>query len=162
MRRIQDWLEPVQRLGDTASMREVTRSALVARTPQLLYQLVAEVENYPQFVPGCTAARVLERSELEMVAQLSVRRGLLNTQFTTRNRLDPDRSVHMELVEGPFRMLEGHWSFTPVASNGCRIELVLRFEFANALKAALFDPLFEETAGSLVRAFVVRAQSLPA
>ena len=54
----------------------------------------------------------------------------------------------MQLVEGPFRVLEGQWSFTPVASNGCRIEFALRFQFSNALKSALFEPLFEETAGS--------------
>ena len=68
----------------------------------------------------------------------------------------------MRLLSGPFRTLEGDWSFTPVASNGCRIEFALRFEFSNALKSALFEPLFEETAGSLVRAFAARAQSLPA
>jgi ribosome-associated toxin RatA of RatAB toxin-antitoxin module len=143
-------------------MRDVTRSALVARPPALLYRLVAEVEHYPEFVPGCTAAQVLERGDNQMIARLAVRRGLLRTEFTTRNVLDPGHSVHMHLVDGPFRVLEGHWSFTPVASNGCRIEFALRFEFANALKSALFDPLFEQTAGSLVRAFAVRAQQLPA
>jgi ribosome-associated toxin RatA of RatAB toxin-antitoxin module len=140
----------------------MTRSALVARTPALLYRLVEEVERYPEFVPGCTLGEVLERSEHAMLARLAVRRGVLRTEFTTRNTLDPGRSVHMQLVEGPFRVLEGHWSFTPVASNGCRIEFALRFEFSNALKSALFEPLFEETAGSLVRAFAARAQSLPA
>ena len=143
-------------------MRDVTRSALVARRPALLYRLVEEVERYPEFVPGCTAAQVLERGDKQMIARLAVRRGLLRTEFTTRNVLDPGQSVHMHLVQGPFRVLEGHWSFTPVASNGCRIEFALRFEFSNALKSALFDPLFEETAGSLVRAFAVRAQQLPA
>lgn len=142
-------------------MRQMTRSALVARPPSLLYQLVEDVERYPQFVPGCTAAQVLERSESDMVARLTVRRGPLRTEFTTRNRLEPGRSVHMLLVEGPFRVLEGHWQFTPVASNGCRIEFSLRFQFSNALKSALFEPLFEETAASLVSAFVARAQSLP-
>jgi ribosome-associated toxin RatA of RatAB toxin-antitoxin module len=143
-------------------MRDVTRSALVARRPALLYRLVEEVERYPEFVPGCSAAQVLERGDNHMIARLAVRRGLLRTEFTTRNVLDPGHSVHMHLVQGPFRILEGHWSFTPVASNGCRIEFALRFEFSNALKSALFDPLFEETAGSLVRAFAVRAQQLPA
>jgi ribosome-associated toxin RatA of RatAB toxin-antitoxin module len=143
-------------------MRDVTRSALVARRPAVLYRLVEEVERYPEFVPGCTAAQVLERGDNEMIARLAVRRGLLRTGFTTRNVLDPGHSVHMHLVDGPFRVLEGHWSFMPVASNGCRIEFALRFEFSNALKSALFDPLFEETAGSLVRAFAVRAQQLPA
>src|ERR1700722_18336776 len=142
-------------------MREMTRSALVARRPDMLYQLVEDVERYPEFVPGCTLAQVLERGDNEMVARLAVRRGPLRTEFTTRNQLDPGRGVHMHLIEGPFRVLEGQWSFTPVASNGCRIQLSLRFQFSNALKSALFDPLFEETAASLVRAFVARAQSTP-
>lgn len=140
----------------------MTRSALVARPPAVLYRLVEDVERYPEFVPGCSAAQVLERADNQVVARLAVQRGLLRTEFTTRNVLDPGRSVHMHLVEGPFRVLEGHWSFTPVASNGCRIEFALRFEFSNYLKSALFEPLFEETAGSLVRAFAARAQSLPA
>jgi ribosome-associated toxin RatA of RatAB toxin-antitoxin module len=143
-------------------MRDVTRSALVARPPAMLYRVVEEVERYPEFVPGCTLAQVLERDGNTVVARLAVSRGLLSTAFTTRNTMDPGRSVHMHLVEGPFRVLEGHWSFTPVASNGCRIEFALRFEFSNALKSALFDPLFEDTAATLLRAFVARAQSLPA
>ncbi len=143
-------------------MREMTRSALVARPPALVYRLVEEVERYPEFVPGCTAAQVLERGDHQVIARLVVQRGLLRTAFTTRNILDPGHSVQMHLVEGPFRVLEGRWSFEPVASNGCRIEFALRFEFTNALKSALFEPLFEETAGSLVRAFAARAQSLPA
>ncbi|HEY3730822.1 MAG TPA: type II toxin-antitoxin system RatA family toxin [Steroidobacteraceae bacterium] len=143
-------------------MREMSRSALVARSPALVYRLVEAVEHYPEFVPGCTGAQVLERSEHQTLARLAVRRGLLRTEFTTRNALDPGRSVHMQLVEGPFRVLDGHWTFTPVASNGCRIDFKLRFEFSNALKAVLFEPLFEETAASLVRAFAARAQSMAA
>jgi ribosome-associated toxin RatA of RatAB toxin-antitoxin module len=143
-------------------MREMTRSALVARPPELIYQLVQDIERYPEFVPGCTEAKILERSAGEMLARLAVRRGPLRTEFTTRNRLEPGRSMHMDLVEGPFQVLEGNWTFTPVASNGCRIELAMRFQFSNRLKSALFEPLFEETAAALVRAFVSRAQSISA
>lgn len=140
-------------------MREMTRTSLVARLPRVVYQLVDDIERYPEFVPGCTAAEVLERSGRIVVARLAVRRGLLHTEFTTRNQLDPDRSVHMELVEGPFKVLEGSWQFSPVASNGCRIDFRLRFQFANPLKSALFEPLFEQAQTDLVRAFVARAQS---
>ena len=142
-------------------MREMTRSALVARPPTRLYELVEAVERYPEFVPGCTGAQVLERHDNEMVARLAVRRGPLRTEFTTRNQLDPGRAVHMHLVQGPFRVLEGLWRFTPVASNGCRIDFSLRFQFSSTLKSMLFEPLFEETAAQLVRAFVVRAQATP-
>jgi ribosome-associated toxin RatA of RatAB toxin-antitoxin module len=142
-------------------MREMTRTSLVARLPRVVYQLVDDIERYPEFVPGCTAAEVLERSGRIVVARLAVRRGLLHTEFTTRNQLDPERSVQMELVEGPFKVLEGSWQFSPVASNGCRIEFRLRFQFANPLKSALFEPLFEQAQTDLVRAFVARAQSQP-
>jgi ribosome-associated toxin RatA of RatAB toxin-antitoxin module len=142
-------------------MREMTRTSLVARMPRVVYQLVDDIERYPEFVPGCTAAEVLERSGQVVVARLAVRRGLLHTEFTTRNQLDPERSVHMELVEGPFKVLEGSWQFSPVASNGCRIDFRLRFQFANPLKSALFEPLFEQAQTDLVRAFVARAQSQP-
>jgi ribosome-associated toxin RatA of RatAB toxin-antitoxin module len=143
-------------------MREMTRTALVARLPERLYGLVEDVERYPEFVPGCTGAQVLERHDHQMLARLAVRRGPLRTEFTTRNELEPGRAVHMQLVEGPFRVLEGHWRFTPVASNGCRIDFSLRFQFSNALTSVLLDPLFEDTAAQLVRAFVTRAQSTPA
>ena len=139
----------------------MTRTSLVARLPRVLYRLVDDIERYPEFVPGCTAAQVLQRSAQEVVARLVVRRGPLRTEFTTRNRLDPDRSVHMLLVEGPFKMLEGSWDFSPVASNGCRIDFRLRFQFSNVLKSALFEPLFEDAQSELVRAFVARAQSQP-
>lgn len=142
-------------------MREMTRTSLVARLPHVVYRLVDDIERYPEFVPGCTAAQVIQRSAQEVVARLAVRRGPLRTEFTTRNRLDQDRSVHMQLVEGPFKTLEGSWDFTPVASNGCRIDFRLRFQFSNALKSALFEPLFEAAQADLVRAFVARAQSQP-
>ncbi len=143
-------------------MREMKRSALVARSPELVFRLVEDIERYPEFVPGCTEASILERRDGEVIARLGVRRGPLRTTFTTRNRLEAGRRIHMDLVEGPFSMLEGEWTFAPVADTGCRIELQMRFQFSNRLKAALFEPLFEETAASLVRAFVSRAQQSPA
>jgi len=142
-------------------MREMSRTSLVARLPSVVYRVVDDIERYPEFVPGCTSAEVLDRTRQQVVARLAVRRGPLRTQFITRNTLDPDRSVQMQLVEGPFKVLEGSWQFSPVASNGCRIDFKLRFQFSNPLKSALFEPLFEAAQAELVRAFVARAQSLP-
>ena len=139
-------------------MKTLTRSALVARLPEQVYALVNDVGSYPQFVPGCSAAEVLMRTEREVVARLKVHRGPLSTQLTTRNHLTPHSEIRMELVSGPLHALHGLWTFTPVASNGCRIELQLQFEFSNPLKAALLEPLIEGTATSMVHAFVGRAQ----
>jgi ribosome-associated toxin RatA of RatAB toxin-antitoxin module len=139
-------------------MREVKRSALIAESPARMYRLVNEIERYPEFVPWCTGARVQSRSDAEVVATLSIRRGPLRAEFTTRNLLEPDTRVLMQFVSGPFRVLEGLWTFTPLGELGCRIELEMRFEFANRVAGTLFEPLFEDTAASLVDAFVKRAR----
>lgn len=143
-------------------MREVKRSALIAESPARIYALVNDIERYPEFVPWCTAARVDARKEREVVATLTLKRGPVKSEVTTRNLLEPDKRVLMQLVSGPFRVLEGLWTFTALGDLGCRVELEMRFEFANRLTNALFAPLFEDTAASLVDAFVKRARATKA
>jgi ribosome-associated toxin RatA of RatAB toxin-antitoxin module len=149
-------------MPDNAPMREVKRSALIAETPARMYGLINDIENYPKFLPWCTAARIEARAANELTATLGVRRGPLRAQFTTRNLLEPDRRILMQFVSGPFRVLEGLWTLTPLGEMGCRIELEMRFEFANRAAAVIFEPLFEDTAASLVDAFVTRARALGA
>jgi ribosome-associated toxin RatA of RatAB toxin-antitoxin module len=139
-------------------MREVKRSALIAESPARMYALINDIERYPDFVPGCTAARIESRKTGEVVATLSIRKGPLRAEFTTRNLLQPDKRVLMQFVSGPFRVLEGLWTLTPLGDLGCRVELEMRFEFANRVAGTLFEPLFEDTAASLVDAFVKRAR----
>jgi ribosome-associated toxin RatA of RatAB toxin-antitoxin module len=141
-------------------MRQVTRSALVAQPPSRMFALINDVERYPEFVPGCTHARIESRTPSEIIATLSVRRGPLQAEITTRNTLEPDRRVTMTLVRGPFRELTGEWKLTPVGEAGCRVELFMRFAFANRMSALVLEPIFEQTAASLVDAFVARARSL--
>ena len=139
-------------------MREVKRSALIAESPARMYQLINDIERYPEFVPYCAAARIDSRKGNEVVATLNIKRGPLRAEFTTRNLLEPDKRILMQFVSGPFRVLEGLWTLTPLGDLGCRVELEMRFEFANRVAGTLFEPLFEDTAASLVDAFVKRAR----
>jgi ribosome-associated toxin RatA of RatAB toxin-antitoxin module len=139
-------------------MREVKRSALIAESPARMYELINDIESYPSFVPGCTASRVVSRKEGEVVATLNIKRGPLKAEFTTRNLLEPDKRILMQLVSGPFRVLEGLWTLTPLGDLGCRVELEMRFEFTNRVTGALFESIFVDTAASLVDAFVRRAR----
>ena len=123
-----------------------------------MYALINDIERYPEFVPWCAAARVVSRKDSEVIATLNIKRGPLRAEFTTRNLLEPDKRVLMQFVSGPFRVLEGLWTLTPLGELGCRVELEMRFEFANRLAGALFESLFEDTAASLVDAFVKRAR----
>jgi len=123
-----------------------------------MYALINDIDRYPEFVPWCTAARVESRKETEVVATLTIKRGPLRAEFTTRNLLEPGKRVLMQFVSGPFSVLEGLWTLTPLGDLGCRVELEMRFEFANRVAGTLFAPLFEDTAASLVDAFVKRAR----
>ena len=110
-------------------MREVKRSALVAQPSARLFALISDVARYPEFVPGCTHARIESRSEQEIVATLGVRSGALRAEFTTRNELEPDRRVTMHLLRGPFSVLEGEWLLTPIADSGCHVDLASASHF---------------------------------
>src|ERR1700741_4398671 len=119
-------------------MREVKRSALVNKPPAELFALINDIESYPTFLPWCTHARVEARTPREITATIGVRQGALHGEFTTRNTLEPARRIHMQLVSGPFRTLEGEWRLTPIEPHGCRVELTMRFAFGNRLTAMLF------------------------
>jgi ribosome-associated toxin RatA of RatAB toxin-antitoxin module len=145
-------------------MRQVKRSALVAQSPARMFALINDIERYPQFVPWCVGAQVLAASPEQITARLDIRRSILKASFTTCNRLTADSSVHMSLVDGPFRELTGLWTLTPVSGAdgaliGCRVSLEVSFEFAAAVPGALLEPIFEQTLAALVDAFVARARS---
>jgi ribosome-associated toxin RatA of RatAB toxin-antitoxin module len=141
-------------------MREARRSAIVPYSPAAMFDLVADVESYPEFLPGCTGSHLISREPGVMTASLSLRRGPLDATFTTRNRLDPPRQVAMELLDGPFRFLTGEWRFVPLGEEGCKVELEVRFEFASRAKDLLLGPVFESTCNGLMDAFVARARDV--
>ena len=141
-------------------MREVRRSALLPYTSAQIYGLVADVRRYPEFLPWCTSAAVLAEEGEFVTASLGLARGLARASFTTRNRLIPERSVEMHLVEGPFSQLEGRWDFWPIESAGTRVELMVRFATRGVIGALALEPAFEQICNQLVDAFGRRAKQV--
>lgn len=141
-------------------MREVHRSAIVPYAAEAMFALIADLEAYPQFVPGCTGSSVLARDAAGVVASLSLSRGPFAATFTTRNVAEPPRRMTMELVDGPFSSLNGEWLVEPLGNDGSRIDLRVRFRFSNAASDFLLGPAFELTCNALVDAFVVRARTI--
>ena len=141
-------------------MQVVERSALVTYTAAQMFALVNDVARYPEFLPWCVGARVEEVSAVERIAALKVARGVLQTEFTTRNTLQQDARIHMQLMHGPFRDLTGEWRFEPIGTRGSRVYFRIEFEFKNRLSAAAFNAVFESLCGIIVDAFVLRAQAI--
>jgi ribosome-associated toxin RatA of RatAB toxin-antitoxin module len=141
-------------------MRQVERSAIVPYGADAMFDLVADVTRYPEFLPGCTGAVVHGADGDRVVASIALARGPLRTQFRTRNVLDRGRSIDMLLEDGPFRELVGRWSFAPLGPSGSRVELRLRFAFASRATDLLLGPAFESLCNQLVDAFVARARDV--
>jgi ribosome-associated toxin RatA of RatAB toxin-antitoxin module len=141
-------------------VRKVNRSALVPYTAREMFQLVDDVESYPEFLPWCSDAEEHNRSTESVEATLELHKGSLSNHFTTRNTRREFDEIDIALIGGPFRRLQGGWRFTDIGSDGCRVSLELEFEFESLLVDMMFGSFFEETCNSLVDAFTKRAKSV--
>lgn len=140
-------------------MPSINRSVLLAHPVGDVFALVNRVEDYPEFLPGCTRAEILSHTESEVVARLEVAvRGRRET-LVTRNRMTPDRAIALEMIEGPFRRFRGHWRFTELGDAGCRVDLELSFELSNRLVGAFAAPFVNRIADRVVDAFAARARA---
>ena len=140
-----------------AKVHHIEKSALVPYSVAQMYALVDGIDQYPQFLPHCSAAQELERNAEEVTASLTITYGGFTKAFTTKNTLTPNQRIVVCLVDGPFKSLEGVWNFIAVDGEVTKIELDLRFEFTNALIGMAFGKVFILIANQLVDAFKHRA-----
>ncbi|EJL6526924.1 type II toxin-antitoxin system RatA family toxin [Vibrio cholerae] len=141
-------------------MKQVSRSALVSFSAEQMFHLVNDVARYPEFLPGCSGSRVLEQSEVHMVASVDVSKAGISKTFTTSNQLTPGVSIAMSLVDGPFKTLRGGWFFTPLDEAACKVELRLEFEFSSKMIELAFGKIFNELTSNMVNAFTRRAKQV--
>ena len=141
-------------------MSDVSKSVLVGYSAQQMFDLVDAVESYPQFLPWCSAAQVAFRDQSRTRATLHVNYHGAKQSFTTENSKEPPHAMRVQLVEGPFRVLDGTWRFTPLAEQACKIDFSMHYEFSSKLLEKLVGPVFSYIANTMVDAFVKRADQL--
>jgi len=141
-------------------MPTISRTALVEHTPQEMFELVCDIESYPDFLPWCSAAKVDEHSETHQLASVTIDQAINQSEFSTRNALKTNKSIEMELVDGPFKRLSGKWQFEPLGNTACKVLLDIDFEFANPMVGRLISPAFNKVCDTLVNAFLKRADQL--
>ena len=124
-----------------------------------LFDLVADVGRYPEFLPWCVGARVRSRNETLMVADLTIGFGPFRESFTSRVALDRPQRIAVAYENGPFRYLTNHWIFEP-AGEGCRIDFKVDFEFRSRVLQAAIGVVFQEAVRRMVGAFIRRAATV--
>ncbi len=158
------------RTQSVLAMKTVRKSVLIWYSAEQMFALVADVAQYPRFLPWCDHAQVRDQDEAGVTAELGLSMAGVRQTFTTRNSHLPGPRIVMKMLAGPFSRLDGEWTFTPItpaapasdatAAPGCRVGLFLRYGFSNAALARLVGPVFDSVSNSLIDAFVKRAEQV--
>jgi coenzyme Q-binding protein COQ10 len=125
-----------------------------------LYELVARVERYPEFLPWCTAARITQREGNTFYADLVVQFKVFRERFRSKVTEHPNHLIDVEYITGPFRYLNNHWRFIEADDGGCIIDFYVDFEFKSRVLQRLIGLLFNEAVSRMVGAFEARARQL--
>ena len=132
---------------------------IVSYTPEQLFDLVADVGKYPQFLPWCVGARVRSRSDLELVADMTIGFGPFRETFTSRVTLDRPAGMKVSYENGPFRYLHNRWEFHP-HPQGTEVDFFVDFEFRSRILQAAIGFVFHEAVRRMVSAFLKRAREI--
>ena len=140
-------------------MQRVTKSVLVPYPAARMFELVDRVEEYPQFLPWCGGAKVVEQSGDHKTVRIDIDYHGVRVHFTTDNVHRANESIAIALRDGPFRQLHGEWRFAGLAPDSCKVSLELAYEFMRPLDLVV-GPVFGRIANTLIDSFVRRADAL--
>ncbi|WP_286235114.1 type II toxin-antitoxin system RatA family toxin [Thalassotalea sediminis] len=141
-------------------MPVISRNALVMFSTEQMFELINDVQAYPQFLPDCGDSKIIKQDANKMTASLLVSKGGLKKWFTTENTLVNNKEVSMSLLDGPFKYLTGKWQLIPLSEDACKVSLHLDYEFSSKVLDLAFGPVFNGIANSMVQAFTERAKQV--
>lgn len=139
-------------------MHSVERSVLVPHSASQMFDLVADVEKYPQFMPWCGGATVSARDAQGMQASITISLAGIKQTFTTQNIHQYPNTIVLQLVDGPFSELTGKWEFTSLSEDACKVLFTLNYAFSNRALETIVGPIFNRIAMSFIDSFTQRAQ----
>jgi len=122
----------------------IEKSALVKFSAQQMFDLVNNIEDYPQFLPWCSGSRIIKREGDIVEAELLISKGGFKKSFSTRNKMDKGGVITVSLLDGPFSYLEGVWNFMPLREDASKISLDPEFEMSGMLASLAFGVVFNQ------------------
>ena len=138
-------------------MHKISRSAVSPFTQEQWFALVNDIPSYSQFIPTCSNARVINEHDDGYTAEIELSLSRIRQTFATRNTEYPYEKVSMTLASGPFKSLQGAWTFEPVNDNQCLITFNLEYEFTSKTVGTVLGPMFRQLTDKTVQAFLNRA-----
>lgn len=140
-------------------MHSVERSILVPYSAEQMFDLVASVDKYPEFMPWCGGSQVHWRTDEGMQASVTISLAGLKQTFTTQNHHQYPSLIVLDLVDGPFSELKGRWEFQALSDTACKVVFTLDYAFASKTLEKLVGPIFNRIANSFIDSFTQRADA---
>ena len=141
-------------------MATIKKSALVSHPVAEMFHIVDDIESYPEFLPWCGGTNVKSRKGDEVEASIQIAHNRIRKTFTTRNRVQKNKMIEVQLIDGPFKHLHGFWQFMDLGGKACKVTFDLEYEFSSRLIDMSLGPIFSKIANSMVDAFCQRADDL--
>ncbi|AUR52156.1 type II toxin-antitoxin system RatA family toxin [Aquella oligotrophica] len=141
-------------------MLNISKSVITPYTPAQMYALVSDVANYKNYLPWCPSSEILKTDGNKIIGRVDISYLKVKAHFTTENINTQNERIDMNLVDGPFKQLHGHWKFIPLGENGCKIEFKLDYKFSNIIIEKLIGAVFELVIKNIVDSFVKKAHEI--
>ncbi|MEX0299900.1 MAG: type II toxin-antitoxin system RatA family toxin [Kordiimonas sp.] len=141
-------------------MPKFTEEKLLPYSPEQVFDLVADVAKYPEFLPWCMGARVYGRKTDQFDADVIIGFKLFRERFTSRVTFEKGKRVEVDYIKGPMKHLYNHWRFIPHESGGCLVDFAVDFEFKSKMLEDMIGSLFTMACHRMVAAFEERANKL--
>lgn len=141
-------------------MIEVKKSVIVPYTPEKMFNLVSDFEHYSTYLPWCNRSELKEQHENTIIGAIYIEYMKIKTYFVTKNTNIPHSKIYIDLLEGPFHDLNGSWTFTPLGDNGCKVDFLLRYNFANSIIEKVIGPVFSYISKNIVDCFIKQAHKI--
>jgi len=141
-------------------VKKINKSALVPFTAIELYNLVADIESYPEFLSWCASAKIISSENNIIEASISISYHGLSKTFTTHNENIPEKKIFMKLVDGPLQYLDGVWHFQELDEVSSKVILDIDFEISNPVMRLAMGSVFEKIANSMMEEFIMRANDI--
>jgi ribosome-associated toxin RatA of RatAB toxin-antitoxin module len=139
---------------------KISKSALVSYSAKKMFDLVNDIEKYPEFLDGCTHAKVIEFNECHMKGELAINKMGIIQNFTTSNELVQSKKIKMTLVDGPFSNFYAEWHFTSLEDEACKIAFEVDFKIRSKMKEMAMSMVIKQISETMVNSFVTRAKTI--
>lgn len=138
----------------------IHKELMVFYSAEQMYALVNDTLAYPEFVEHCTNSRIIEQKQNQVIAELTFNYSGITKKFITKNRCELNKTIKIDLVNGPFKSLGGGWQFKDMSDGVSQIRFDLEFEVAHGWLNKLFEPVFVQTSQNLISCFTQRARKV--